>query len=93
MLLIRLLHRLLTPETIQQVTREILSRPEFQSAPATEAWWQDLGAPSLTPELRRRVAQGVEEERGECTNAALAVARDDALTQLLRVKQASDVLD
>ncbi|MCI5068624.1 3-hydroxyacyl-CoA dehydrogenase NAD-binding domain-containing protein [Acidovorax sp.] len=58
-----------------------------------EAWWQDLGAPSLTPELRRRVAQGVEEARGECTNAALAVARDDALTQLLRVKQASDVLD
>jgi hypothetical protein len=43
MLLIRLLHTLLTPETIQQVTREILSRAEFQSAPPTGTWWYTLG--------------------------------------------------
>jgi hypothetical protein len=43
MLLIRLLHTLLTPETIQQVTREILSRSEFQSAPTTGTWWYTLG--------------------------------------------------
>lgn len=58
-----------------------------------EAWWQDLGAPSLTPELRRRVAQGVDEERCGRTSAELAAARDAALAGLLRVKQASDVLD
>jgi len=58
-----------------------------------EAWWQELGEPSLTPELRRCVVQGVDDERGGRTNAALATTRDAALESLLRLKRASDVLD
>lgn len=58
-----------------------------------EAWWSDLGAPALTPELRRQVVRGVEDARRQRATADLAAARDAALARLLHLKQSSDVLD
>ncbi|MBD9395308.1 3-hydroxyacyl-CoA dehydrogenase NAD-binding domain-containing protein [Acidovorax sp. ACV01] len=58
-----------------------------------EDWWQDLGAPQMTPALQRLVADGVAEEIGERTSAELAAARDTLLVNLLRAKQDARVLD
>lgn len=58
-----------------------------------ESWWQDLGSPQMTPALRRRVVEGVDRELGGRSTAALAAERDALLADLLRAKQASDVLD
>lgn len=58
-----------------------------------EDWWQDLGAPLMTPALQSRVADGVAQELGARTSAQLAAARDTLLVDLLRAKQDSGVLD
>ncbi|MGD9538634.1 MAG: 3-hydroxyacyl-CoA dehydrogenase NAD-binding domain-containing protein [Alphaproteobacteria bacterium] len=52
-------------------------------APAVEAWWQDLGTPTLTPELKQRLAAGVEAEAGNRSIEELARLRDERLLQLL----------
>ena len=58
--------------------------------PAVEGWWADLGAPTLTPEIRDTVIAGVEAETGGRSVAELAARRDAALVRLLRAKQAAD---
>ena len=52
-------------------------------APAVEAWWQELGAPSLTPELKERLAAGIEHEAGGRSIDELERLRDERLLQLL----------
>jgi len=58
-----------------------------------EGWWDDLGAPRMTPELQRRVVEGVDQALGGRTQAELAQARDALLIGLLRAKSASPGLD
>lgn len=52
-------------------------------APAVESWWQDLGTPELTPEVRQALLEGVRAEVGQRSVEALARARDERLLQIL----------
>ena len=54
--------------------------------PPTEAWWRDMGDPSLTPELVDKIVAGVEEELGAIDPAELVSRRDAVLRTLLASK-------
>jgi carnitine 3-dehydrogenase len=54
--------------------------------PPTEAWWRDMGDPSLTPELVDKIVAGVEEELGAIDPAELVARRDAVLRTLLASK-------
>ena len=58
-----------------------------------EDWWKDLGAPTMTPELKQRVAEGVAAELGDATHDELEAARDTLLMNLIRAKAASGTLE
>ncbi|MCY1561407.1 hypothetical protein D9M68_986610 [compost metagenome] len=58
-----------------------------------EDWWKDLGAPSMTEELKRKVAEGVAEELGARRVAELEAARDILLLNLIRAKTETGRLD
>ncbi len=58
-----------------------------------EDWWKDLGAPSMTPELKQRVTQGVVEELGTRVTGELETARDTLLMNLIRAKQSTGTLE
>lgn len=48
-----------------------------------QAWWDDLGDPRLTPEVRHALVEGVEAETAGRSPAELARLRDARLLQLL----------
>ncbi|MBU7440220.1 3-hydroxyacyl-CoA dehydrogenase NAD-binding domain-containing protein [Paraburkholderia fungorum] len=50
------------------------------------AWWNALGSPTITPELRERVIAGVREEAGSRSTAELAARRDEVLLGLLALR-------
>ncbi len=52
-----------------------------------QTWWDDLGAPDVTPELQRRLIEGVNAEAGKRSIAELVETRDAELTALLKVLQ------
>lgn len=54
--------------------------------PPIENWWADLGAPSITPELKEKIVAGVGEELGAREQHALASERDQLLIGLLQAK-------
>jgi carnitine 3-dehydrogenase len=54
--------------------------------PPTEAWWRDMGDPSLTPELVDKIVAGVADELDGTDQAALVERRDAALRALLASK-------
>lgn len=54
--------------------------------PPTEAWWRDLGDPSLTPELVAKIVAGVQAELGEIDRSDLVARRDAVLHALLATK-------
>ncbi len=54
-----------------------------------ESWWNDLGAPSLTPELRRKAIEGTADELQGRRSEALEAERDALLLDLIRAKAAS----
>jgi len=58
-----------------------------------EDWWKDLGAPSMTAELKQQVAEGVAAELGERRTNDLEAARDTLLLDLIRAKKASGTLE
>jgi carnitine 3-dehydrogenase len=58
-----------------------------QLGPPLESWWDDLGSPRLTPEVRAALIEGVAAEAGERDIAALAAERDRFLVDLLTLKQ------
>jgi 3-hydroxyacyl-CoA dehydrogenase len=58
-----------------------------------EDWWKDLGAPSMTTELKQKVAEGVAEELGARRVADLEAARDMLLLNLIRAKADTGRLD
>ena len=51
-------------------------------SPAFARWWDDLGSPTLTPELRERLIQGVNAEAAGRPITALEAQRDDLLVRL-----------
>jgi carnitine 3-dehydrogenase len=58
-----------------------------------EDWWQDLGAPSMTPALQAQVSEGVAQELGTRRTAELEAARDTLLLNLIRAKADTGTLD
>ncbi|NJQ01714.1 3-hydroxyacyl-CoA dehydrogenase [Streptomyces sp. PLAI1-29] len=59
--------------------------------PPTEAWWRDLGDPSLTPALVAKLVAGVEEELAGLPHDELVARRDALLHLLLTAKADSDL--
>ncbi len=51
-----------------------------------ESWWADLGAPSMTPDLRATITEQVAQQLAGCDPSALAAERDALLTSLLAAK-------
>ncbi|RUR66636.1 3-hydroxyacyl-CoA dehydrogenase [Variovorax guangxiensis] len=58
-----------------------------------EDWWKDLGVPSMTAELKRKVKDGVDEELGDRRTSDLESARDTLLLNLIRAKSDTGRLD
>ncbi len=58
-----------------------------QLGPPLESWWNDLGSPLLTPEVRAALAEGVVAEAGGRDIATLAAERDRFLVDLLELKK------
>jgi carnitine 3-dehydrogenase len=54
--------------------------------PPTEAWWRDMGDPSLTPDLVDKIVAGVDAELDGSDPAELVARRDAALRALLASK-------
>jgi len=54
--------------------------------PPTEAWWRDMGDPSLTPELSAKIVTGVDAELDGTDQDELVARRDAALRALLASK-------
>jgi len=49
-----------------------------------QTWWDDLGAPVVTPELQRKLIEGVNAEAGQRSIADLVQTRDAQLTALIK---------
>ena len=62
--------------------------PHFlaQLGPPLESWWDDLGAPRLTPEVGRALIEGVVAEADGRGIDELATARDKFLVDLLALR-------
>ncbi|MDM0028098.1 3-hydroxyacyl-CoA dehydrogenase NAD-binding domain-containing protein [Variovorax saccharolyticus] len=58
-----------------------------------EDWWKDLGAPSMSPQLKQQVAEGMAAELGGRRSADLEAARDALLLDLIRAKAALRTLE
>ena len=50
------------------------------------AWWKVLGSPTLTPELQKKLIDGVHAEAGSRTIDELEAARDEVLLGLLELR-------
>jgi carnitine 3-dehydrogenase len=51
----------------------------------TESWWDDLGTPSLTPEIRQKLIAGVAAETGGRSIAGIAHERDRFLVEVQKL--------
>ena len=58
---------------------------EHLAGPMT-TWWNDLGHPELTPELKQKIIDGVWQEIGNHSVEELAHQRDEMLLGLLRLR-------
>jgi carnitine 3-dehydrogenase len=56
-----------------------------------QSWWQDLGNPTLTPELQRRIVEGVAAEADGHSIAELAAERDRILLNVLEAVRNKDM--
>jgi carnitine 3-dehydrogenase len=54
-----------------------------------ENWWDDLGTPALTPELKQQVIDGIDAELMNRSDAQITVERDDLILAMLRAKAAA----
>lgn len=52
--------------------------------PANEVWWQSLGQPQLTPEVRKAIIDGIAAEVNGKAVPELAARRDELLVELLQ---------
>jgi carnitine 3-dehydrogenase len=60
--------------------------------PPIESWWADLGAPTITEELKQKICAGIEDELGAREQALLAPERDRLLIDLIEGKTAARTL-
>lgn len=51
-----------------------------------ESWWDDLGTPVLTPELKQQVIDGIDAELMNRSDAQITMERDDLILAMLRAK-------
>ena len=58
-----------------------------QFAPAMTAWWKTLGSPVLTPEMQKKLIDGVHAEVGSRTIAELEAERDELLLGLIELRK------
>jgi carnitine 3-dehydrogenase len=56
-----------------------------------QSWWQDLGNPELTPDLQRRIVEGVAAEADDRSIAELAAERDRILLKVLEAVRDKDM--
>ena len=56
-------------------------------------WWQDLGAPDLTPEIKAKIIAGVAAAAAGRSVAGLTAQRDELLAGVLALKQADAARD
>lgn len=56
-----------------------------------QSWWDDLGAPNLTPQTIAEVEAAILAEVGDRSVADMARQRDDFLIELVKLKAASEV--
>ncbi|GGF21982.1 hydroxyacyl-CoA dehydrogenase [Aliidongia dinghuensis] len=59
-------------------------------APAMTGWWPHLGSPTLTPELQRRIIDGLTEETRGRSVEELARRRDEFLIRVLEARRQVD---
>lgn len=57
--------------------------------PPIESWWADLGAPSITEELKKKLVAGVQEELDGRQQATMVAQRDGLLLDLIEAKAAA----
>lgn len=57
-----------------------------------EDWWKDLGSPSMTPELKRKVSEQLREVLAQSDEAGFVPERDRLLLDLIAAKQDSGTL-
>ncbi|MDQ0393320.1 3-hydroxyacyl-CoA dehydrogenase NAD-binding domain-containing protein [Labrys monachus] len=55
--------------------------------PAVESWWTDLGSPTMTDDLQRRLVEGVDEEADGQSIAELERWRDGLLEQIIVLRR------
>jgi 3-hydroxyacyl-CoA dehydrogenase len=60
--------------------------------PAVQAWWDDLGSPTLTEETKRLLVEGCIAESGDRSADDLLRERDRLLSQIVALVEASAVL-
>jgi 3-hydroxyacyl-CoA dehydrogenase len=54
------------------------------------AWWKVLGSPELTPEVQKKLIDGVHAEVGSCSIDELAAERDEVLLGLIELRNKVD---
>jgi hypothetical protein len=54
------------------------------------AWWKVLGSPELTPDVQRKLIDGVHAEAGSRSIAELEAERDEVLLGLLELRAKSE---
>ncbi|MCL2583792.1 MAG: 3-hydroxyacyl-CoA dehydrogenase NAD-binding domain-containing protein [Streptosporangiales bacterium] len=59
--------------------------------PPMVEWWDTLEQPEWTPELKDKIAAGMDSELGDTGTADLVARRDAALRQLMRLKAEHDL--
>ena len=58
--------------------------------PAVASWWEDLGTPELTDEMKQMLVEGIEDVTKGKSVAELVKSRDDRLLPLLKTLRDSD---
>lgn len=57
--------------------------------PPMQSWWDDLGAPKLTPELTQQVVDGTKAELAGRLSASIEAERDGLILGLMKAKSAA----
>lgn len=57
-----------------------------------ESWWNDLGTPVLTPELKQKVIDGIDAELINRSDARITAERDELILAMLRAKAAASAI-
>lgn len=84
---------LMGPHMVMNLTagREGLATTLERFGPPMESWWADMQTtPTLTPELKRKLVDGITDEMGGRTMESLERQRDDRLIKLLQMLKATE---